>query len=138
MTNKEKYSEEIMETLFKTGIHPALINEQIVECHRECNHCKFAHTKYSCDKAFTHWAENPCEPGKIDWNKVPVDTKILVRDSTDERWIEAHFAAAQGNLVTVFSLGRSSWTAMDTNTFSTYRFADIPDLEERRKYLKDE
>lgn len=51
-------------------------------------------------------------------------------------WIKAHFATAQGNLVTVFSLGRSSWTAMDANTFSTYRFADIPDQKERGKYLK--
>ena len=45
MTNREKYSEEIMEILFNTGIHPALINEQIAECHKECRHCKFAHTK---------------------------------------------------------------------------------------------
>lgn len=66
MTNREKYSEEIMEILFKTGMHPALINEQIAECHKECRHCKFAYTKYSCDEAFIHWAESPCEPGKID------------------------------------------------------------------------
>lgn len=79
MTNREKYSEEIMEILFKTGIHPALINEQIAECHKECRHCKFAHTKYSCDEAFIHWVESPCEPGKIDWNKVPVDTKFSKR-----------------------------------------------------------
>ena len=27
---------------------------------------------------------------------------------------------------------------VEDNTFSTYRFADIPDQEERGKYLKDE
>lgn len=80
------------------------------------------------------WREVP----EIDWSRVPIDTKVLVSDSETGPWFAAHFAKTLNGLIVVFSFGKTSWTALEDNTFSTYRFADIPDQEERGKYLKDE
>lgn len=136
MTNEEKFKDEIVAILFKTGKHPALINERLTECHIDCRSCKFYQTKWSCDEAFVHWCAK--EVPDIDWSRVPVDTKILVRDSKNDPWRKAHFAKVHGRLIVAFSLGKSSWTVLEDNTFSVYLYADIPDPEERKKYLKNE
>ena len=33
------------------------------------------------------------ERKKVDWSKVPKDTRVFVRDSTDKEWKKAHFAS---------------------------------------------
>ena len=46
---------------------------------------------------------------KIDWNKVEVDTKVLVRNKTDDNWLKRHFAKYEYGKVYVFKNGRTSW-----------------------------
>ena len=46
---------------------------------------------------------------ETNWNKVEVDTKVLVRDKPDDEWIKRYFARYDGNKVYVFRDGRSSW-----------------------------
>jgi hypothetical protein len=136
MTNREKNENKIMEILFKTGVHPALTNKGLTECCHNCKSCLYHIEEEICDKAFVHWCEE--EVPEIDWSRVPIDTKVLVSDSESGPWRAAHFAKPLSGLVVVFNFGKTSWTALEDNTFSTYRFADIPDQEERGKYLKDE
>ena len=47
---------------------------------------------------------------EIDWSKVPVDTKILVREYEDEDWIPAHFAKYDYGVVSVWEDGGTSFT----------------------------
>ena len=46
---------------------------------------------------------------EIDWNKVEVDTKVLVRNKPDDEWVKRHFAKYDGSKVYVFRDGRTSW-----------------------------
>lgn len=47
---------------------------------------------------------------KIDWNKVEVDTKVLVRDRPYNEWLKRHFAKYENGKVYVFDDGRTSWS----------------------------
>lgn len=49
----------------------------------------------------------------IDWNCIPVDTPVLVRDHSYTGWIPGHFAKYEGNLVYTWNDGRTSWTCYD-------------------------
>lgn len=137
MTNGEMFQTEIMGVLFATGKHPALIGEEIVECHRDCRLCNFNHTKHSCDEAFMNWAEKPCEMERIDWEKVPVDTKIAVKDSDTDTWRKYHFCRydTKESCVYAFEFSGTSWTRTSA---APWKYANIPDPEERKKYLKNE
>ena len=46
---------------------------------------------------------------KIDWNKVEVDTKVLVRDRPYNEWLKRYFAKYENGKVYVFDDGRTSW-----------------------------
>ena len=48
---------------------------------------------------------------KIDWNKVEVDTKVLVRDRPYNEWLKRHFAKYEDGKVYVFNDGRTSWSS---------------------------
>ena len=46
---------------------------------------------------------------EIDWDKVEVDTKVLVRDRPYNEWLKRHFAKYENGKVYVFNDGRTSW-----------------------------
>ena len=47
---------------------------------------------------------------KVDWTKVPVDTKVLVRDYEEENWTKRHFAKYEDGKIYVYPNGTSSFT----------------------------
>lgn len=47
----------------------------------------------------------------VDWSTVPVDTKILVRDTIDSKWFRAYFAGYVNGKVYAFDYGATSWSA---------------------------
>lgn len=48
---------------------------------------------------------------KIDWTKVPVDAKVLVKDYKEEDWKKRHFAKYEGGKIYAYDDGKSSFTA---------------------------
>ena len=47
---------------------------------------------------------------EIDWNKVEVDTKVLVRNNPDDEWVKGYFAKYEDSKVYVFKEGKTSWS----------------------------
>lgn len=48
---------------------------------------------------------------KVDWSKVEVDTKVLVRDrDDDEEWERAYFAEYSNDKIYTFVNGKTSFT----------------------------
>ena len=47
---------------------------------------------------------------ETNWDKVEVDTKVLVRDRPDDEWLKRHFAKYEDGKVYVFEDGRTSWS----------------------------
>ena len=59
------------------------------------------------------------ELGIIDWDKVPVDTPILVKQSGGDDWEKRHFAYFKDGRVYAWLSGTTSWTNNNANnTFS--------------------
>lgn len=138
MTNGEKYANEILDIVCTTGVHPAVLKGKPVKCTGgdQCNRCFFNYFQ-GCWKHFSQWAQKEYKDPEIDWSKVPIDTEIFVSNtSKNGPWRKAHFAKVQNGLILVFSCGRTSWTALEDNVFSSFSYADIPNQKKKEKYLK--
>lgn len=136
MTNKEKYEKEILDIFCETLMHPALVKGELVKCDAvECADCLFR--AIDCEYYFQQWLESEYREPEIDWTKVPVDTKILVKDLGDERWLKGYFCSYANGKINAFKNGSTSWSTAFPENYSAWDLADIADPEERKKYLKN-
>ena len=110
MLNKEKFKDEIMEIVC-SGEHFALKNGEVVGCcDTRCQDCDFgSDLHHGCTLSRKNWANSEYEE-YVDWSKVPVDTKILVRDNENASWAPRHFAGVAHGCIYAFSYGRTSFT----------------------------
>ena len=138
MTNKEKYTKEILDIFCETITHPALTKEGLRECDKtECSDCLFSQMK-ECEYCFRQWLKSEYKEPEIDWTKVQENTRILVRDRDDNPWFNAHFAYYRNGHVFAFPYGRTSWTIAPDMTICPWNCAEIADPNEQGKYLKYE
>lgn len=111
MTNYEKYKDEIA-NVHKQGHLFALTDEGIVPCiSTECDKCKFGSL---CDDKKLIWLLSKYEKPTIDWTKVPVDAKILVRDFESDIWEKRYFAKYKNGKVYAWENGCASYTTEST------------------------
>ena len=112
MLNKEKFKNEIVEIACK-GYDFALKDGQVVNCQNtDCWTCSFSShiDGVCCSVKRKNWANSEYEE-YVDWSKVPVDTKILVRDTKDQAWKRRYFAGVTPERVYAFNDGRTSFTS---------------------------
>ena len=97
----------------------------------ECDNCPLSiqnnGTNYSCRELEILYPEKAIEivmnyEPKVDWTKVPVDTKILVRDYEEENWTKRHFAKYEDDKIYVYDGGKTSFT---TNSVSSWRYSKL-------------
>ena len=97
----------------------------------ECDNCQLSiqnnGTNYSCRELEILYPEKAIEivmnyEPKVDWTKVPVDTKILVRDYEEENWTKRHFAKYEDGKIYVYDGGKTSFT---TNSVSSWRYGKL-------------
>ena len=55
----------------------------------------------------------------ISWDKVPIDTKIFVKDIENAEWIPRYFAGYKNGRVTTFPNGKSSFTLGNCDYLTT-------------------
>ena len=60
-----------------------------------------------------------------DWSKVPVDTKILVRDRESQEWVKRHLALYAHNRVYAWNAGKTSFTALDYSDIISWNQAKL-------------
>lgn len=112
MLNKEKFKDEIVEIACK-GYDFALKDGTVVKCQdTDCWTCSFSShiDGVCCSVKRKNWANSEYEE-YVDWSKVPVDTKILVRDNENVPWSPRHFSRIKQGRVYTFSYGRTSFTS---------------------------
>lgn len=121
MTNREKYAEQILNIALTGGSVAIDKKGNICRCSDiGCCSCIFAKTKSedcSCEKRIEEWSKQECIEPPVDWSKVPVDTKVYVRDYDDESWRPRYFARFEDGKIFV-------WTA-GTTSFSSYNFDNV-------------
>ena len=59
--------------------------------------------------AFIKWVNSEYKEPEIDWNKVPVDTCVLVTDSCGNT-IKRHFAKYNNKIIYIYPDGTTSWS----------------------------
>ena len=59
----------------------------------------------------------------IDWSKVQVDTKILVKEYKNKDWVKRYFAKFDGNIY-AWNNGKTSFTALE-NEKTAWKYAKL-------------
>ena len=110
MLNKEKYAKEILDIVC-SGNYLGKQNGHLCPCANiKCSDCEFDKCDTSvCNEEFTKWANSEYKEPEIDWNKVPVDTCILITDSCDNT-IKRHFAKYDNKIIYAYPDGTTSWS----------------------------
>lgn len=114
-------------------------------CERfSCDDCIFRDVdgtcSNSCSEARAKWLdEEYVEPKKpeIDWNKVPVDTPVLVWDDDDEDMTRRHFAKYRHGKVHTFAYGATSWSTKSEYRTAEWDHAKIADGVDCSKWYKE-
>lgn len=61
---------------------------------------------------------------EIDWSKVPVDTKILVRDGEKEEFRRRYFSKYENGKIYAWESGRTSWNS-DVDEVTCWEYAKV-------------
>lgn len=115
MTNREKYAEQILD-IAVTG-HSFAINRngEVSSCGKvTCDECIFRKNKVtdsSCREKLKEWSEQEYVEPPVDWSKVPVDTKVFVRDCDSAYWNHRYFAKFEDGKIFTWANGTTSFTA---------------------------
>lgn len=122
MTNREKYAEQILDIALSGGSVAVDQKGKICRCTDVgCNNCIFVTTKSdnrSCEKKIKEWSEQEYVEPPVDWSKVPVDTKVFIRDSDSQPWRPRYFARFENGKIYTWNDGRSSFTALEHRAIS--------------------
>ena len=92
MKNREKYKNELVDVIKMDGricgfmknhdVYRMLGKDWESFCGMDC---------IACDVALNLWLDEEYEDPEIDWNNVPVDTLVRVREREDQEWILRYF-----------------------------------------------
>lgn len=61
---------------------------------------------------------------RVDWSQVPVDTQILVSNN-EVNWYSGYFAGFDGNFVSAWKGGSTSWSAQFADYVSKWKYAKL-------------
>lgn len=137
MKNREKFRKEIIKSartpeerlnvceFIRINVLPHFGAEDCVGVN--CAWCKFL-----VDMWMDAEYEEPPKP-KVDWNNVPVDTLVRVRDGEYEKWRLRYFSGFfeyDSLKYATWNSGRTSKTAEGTDDFTTWRYCELVEVED--------
>ena len=120
MKNYEKYAEEIREYKGCNFCIDFVCQHilKIEDCdYIGCSRCNMLQMLWLLEDY-----EEPEEP-EVDWNKVEVDTPLLVRKYKNGEWSKRYFAKYNGK-VFAWSDGRTSWNETDVRAWDYAKLAE--------------
>lgn len=125
MKNYEKYVDKIKEyggnNFCSMFIEPHILKSIGLSCDNlTCGACRVLQLIWLTEGG------DPKEP-KVDWNKVEVNTPILVRDYEDVKWQKRHFAKYENGFVYAWDRGCTSYTGADK---IKWKYAKLEEDEE--------
>ena len=112
MKNYEKYKDEIIKILrySESGCLNFVIPNVLKPMGFDCSDVSCE----SCHRLFFVWLLNEYKEPKLDWSKIPVDTKIYVKDTRDGKWDKRYFAKYEDGHVYAWEAGGTSWSCDNT------------------------
>lgn len=131
MLNKEKFAKEILD-IACNGDGFGLCDGKLVACGNiVCTKCEFNSVSHSCNERTREWANSEYVEPSVDWSKVAVDTKILVRTHEDSVWERRHFAKYEDGKIYAWSDGLTSWSDAGSINVSAWECAKLAESEEK-------
>jgi hypothetical protein len=119
--NNEIYLEGINLYEYSSNLHYFLVSYNDDMCSMNDNEYDIMEVFNSCNESI--WKRE-----KVDWAKVPVDTKVLVRNSKDEEWQRKHFAEYKNGKVFTYDYD-TSWNTSLITTWEYAKLAEKPKKE---------
>lgn len=119
--NNEIYLEGINLYEYSSNLHYFLVSYNDDMCSMNDNEYDIMEVFNSCNESI--WKRE-----KVDWAKVPVDTKVLVRNSKDEEWQRKHFAEYKNGKVFTYDYG-TSWGVSNKTPWRECKLAEEPKEE---------
>ena len=120
MKNYEKYADELrkyeVEELCNKFIKPNILKK---------DNCSGINCT-ACSMRMMLWLLEDCEEPEVDWNKVEVNTPILVKDCDDDRWIKRYFAKYENEIIYAWNSGATSWS---TSHITGWKYAKLAEPE---------
>ena len=139
MKNREKFEKEIMD-IACSGHSIAFDKEvnKLTACNKiNCSECAFCSSSTTnCLDKIKEWCESEYVEPEVDWSKVPVDTPVLVRDSTPYTWKRRYFAYYKDGIVHTYSDGATSWSVNKNSVNPGWNYAKLANEEDISKYAK--
>lgn len=124
MKNYEKYADEIRkyqgDNFCKDFVVPYIL---------KLDNCDSI-TCDACNTLQMMWLMEDYKKPEIDWNKVEVDTPILVRDDENEEWHKRYFAKYNSGTIYAWIDGYTSWESYDDTDMISWRCAKLAESEE--------
>ena len=120
MKNYEKYADELKEykglNFCKDFILPYILKSK--DCgDMSCDNCRMLQLI---------WILEDYKEPEVDWNKVEVNTPILVRDCEEDRWIKRYFAKYENEIIYAWNSGATSWS---TSCMTGWKYAKLAEPE---------
>lgn len=141
MTNYEKYKEKIdkfLQDAYRMAIDKN--EKELVDCRElDCKNCLFS-SRYNenrfCEANRIKWLVAEYVEPAVDWNKVPIDTPVLVSDDGKDFWFNRYFAGINtSGKPLVYPDGRTSWSNKTfccvVECFPYTKLAEVPDEESK-------
>ena len=128
MKNREQFREEIVERACDGTIRACEFTRRNVLpkfgdgvrcCQIDCAWCRFL---------VDLWLDEEYKEPEVDWDNVPVDTLVRVRDGEYEKWRLRYFAGFfeyDSLKYATWNSGRTSKTANETNDFTCWRYCEL-------------
>lgn len=148
MLNKEKFAKEIMELALNHETVSIATDGRLIPCGQvPCDYCKlYGHHDWrnsplirnKCKGAFIRWLNSGYKEPEIDWEKVSVDTPVLVWDFKKDEPERAYFSRyieGADYPYDVFDDGRTSWSS-DDHEATSWRYCKLAREEDIEKYRK--
>lgn len=122
MTNREKYAEQILDIATSGSCIAVDKKGKMYRCEKlVCRDCIFSrneNSERSCTENTKKWSEQEYVEPSVDWSKVPVDTKVFIRDYDSQPWRPRYFAKFENGKIYTWNNGRSSFTALEPRATS--------------------
>lgn len=137
MKNREKFKNEIKSAL-ETGSTCAFVQEFVkpkpLDLSADDEFCG-NYNCHGCSKLFAFWLDEEYIESKVDWNNVPVDTLVRVRNRESEDWRLMYFKEFRGdyhyNKYVTWVAGRTSKTA--EGHFKNWQYCELVEDEDNDK-----
>lgn len=132
MLNKEKFAKEIVE-IVTNGRDLSVVNGKPCSCDDICcTDCDFYNN--TCTEGIKEWANSEYKEIEIDWDRVPVDTPVLVWNYDKKYKKKRYYAGRDGTKFMTFDLGATSWSCDEiTSSWFNCELARKDDIKKYRK-----